>query len=268
MCLKIWCGGKSWKILRTKRGLRIQRMVVSLVHLKSLRPVSIDSVTARFHIPICHQDWNKTIYKTTPSMKHFTLLFSRLSKAFNYCKMIGSHARWWNDLAMSGDFISFHCVGNNTRGISKVRLLPSFSSLFHAKSIVLLTWRSNKCVWHPGETPTKTSLIVSIAITWPGWRGSCGSSSEYFAILWRSCVSPNSLTSVALVVCTLFLLQAPPFWLFAMLLHIIFARGFSLFGSLLQGWTVGSQSPRSGVKHWVTLNKVSSVIKTTNIEDI
>jgi len=30
--------------------------------------------------------------------------------------MIGSHARWWNDLALSGDFISFHRVGNNARG--------------------------------------------------------------------------------------------------------------------------------------------------------
>jgi len=48
----------------------------------------------------------------------FTLTFVRLDKAFNYCKIIGSHARWWNDLALSGDFIMFHGMGNNARGVS------------------------------------------------------------------------------------------------------------------------------------------------------
>ena len=82
------------------------------------RPVSMDSVAARFHIPTRHRDWNETIYEITPAMEHFTLLFPRLSKAFNCCKMIGSHARWWNDLALSGDFIPFHRVGNNARRVS------------------------------------------------------------------------------------------------------------------------------------------------------
>jgi len=83
-----------------------------------LRPVSMDSATARFHISTCHQDWSETIYKITPTMEHFTLLFPRLSKVFNYCKMIGSHVRWWNDLALGGDFILFHRVENKARGVS------------------------------------------------------------------------------------------------------------------------------------------------------
>jgi len=85
----------------------------------AVRPISMDNVTARFHIPTRHQDWNEIIYEITPTMKHFTLLFSRLNKAFNCCKMIGLHTRWWNDdLALSGDFIPFHRVGNNIRGVS------------------------------------------------------------------------------------------------------------------------------------------------------
>jgi len=38
-------------------------------------------------------------------------------------------------LALSGDFISFHRVRNN----AMVKLLPSLSSSFHAKSTILLT---------------------------------------------------------------------------------------------------------------------------------
>jgi len=48
----------------------------------------------------------------------FTLMFPTLGKAFNYCKIIGSHARWWNDLVLSGDFIQFHRMGNNASGVS------------------------------------------------------------------------------------------------------------------------------------------------------
>ena len=59
----------------------------------------------------------KRIMKQPPQCMSFTLTFPRLGKAFNYCKMIGSHARWWNDLALSGDFIPFHRVGNNARGV-------------------------------------------------------------------------------------------------------------------------------------------------------
>ena len=58
------------------------------------------------------------IMKQPPQCMSFTLTFSRLGKTFNYCKMIGSHARWWNDLAHRGDFIPFHRVGNNARGVS------------------------------------------------------------------------------------------------------------------------------------------------------
>ena len=60
----------------------------------------------------------KRIMKQPPQCMSFILTFPRLGKAFNYCKMIGSHARWWNDLALSGDFISFHRVGNNAHGVS------------------------------------------------------------------------------------------------------------------------------------------------------
>jgi len=60
----------------------------------------------------------KWIMKQFSQCMSFILTFSRLGKAFNYCKMIGSHARWWNDLALSGDFIPFHRVRNNARGVS------------------------------------------------------------------------------------------------------------------------------------------------------
>jgi len=46
------------------------------------------------------------------------------------------------------------------RSFTMVKLLPSLSSSFHAKSAVLLIWRSNKCAWHPGETPTETDLSL------------------------------------------------------------------------------------------------------------
>ena len=60
----------------------------------------------------------KRIMKQPPQCMSFTLTFPRLGKAFNYCKMIGLHARWWNDLVLSGDFILFHRVGNNASGVS------------------------------------------------------------------------------------------------------------------------------------------------------
>jgi len=129
----------------------------------------MDGVTARFHIPTRYQDWNETIYEITPAMKHFTLLFPRLSKAFNCCKMIGSHARWWNDVAFSGNFIPFHRVGNNAQSFTIVKLLPSLSSSFYAKSAVLLTCRFNKCTWHPGETSTDTGLRPAPTRQGGGW---------------------------------------------------------------------------------------------------
>ena len=106
------------KLLSLINPLLVHVLLKQLVFNCGLRSVSMDSATARFHIPTRHQDWNETIYEITPTMKHFTLLFPRLSKAFNCCKIIGSHARWWNDLALSGDFIPFHRVGNNARGVS------------------------------------------------------------------------------------------------------------------------------------------------------
>jgi len=60
----------------------------------------------------------KRTMKRPPQCMSFTLMFPRMGKAFNYCKMIGSHARWWNDLVLSGDFILFHRVGNNASGVS------------------------------------------------------------------------------------------------------------------------------------------------------
>jgi len=60
----------------------------------------------------------KRIIKQHSQCMSFTLTFLRLGKAFNYCKMIGSHVRWWNDLALSWDFIPFHRVENNVRGVS------------------------------------------------------------------------------------------------------------------------------------------------------
>jgi len=60
----------------------------------------------------------KRIMKQPPQCMSFTLTFPRLGNTFNYCKMIGSHARWWNDLSLSGDFIPFYRVGNNARGVS------------------------------------------------------------------------------------------------------------------------------------------------------
>jgi hypothetical protein len=59
----------------------------------------------------------KRTMKQPPQCMSFTLMFPRLGKAFNYCKMIRSQARWWNDLVFSGDFILFHRVGNNTTGL-------------------------------------------------------------------------------------------------------------------------------------------------------
>ena len=36
----------------------------------------------------------KRTMKQPPQCMSFTLMFSRLGNAFNYCKMIGSHVRW------------------------------------------------------------------------------------------------------------------------------------------------------------------------------
>jgi hypothetical protein len=80
---------------------------------KWLRPVSMGSVTARFHILARHQDWNETIRETTPAMEHFTLLFPRLSKVFNCRKMIGSYARWWNDLTLNRVSLGYQSLGNS-----------------------------------------------------------------------------------------------------------------------------------------------------------
>jgi len=104
----------------------------------------------------------KWTIKQLPRCISFTLTFPRLGKAFNYCKIIGSHARWWNDLVLSGDFIPFHRVGDNARGVSLWWNYFLLSSSFHAKSTVFLTWRSNKCAWHSGETPTETDLIQKL----------------------------------------------------------------------------------------------------------
>jgi len=60
----------------------------------------------------------KRTMKQPPQCMSFTLTFPRLGKAFNYCEMIGSRARWWNNLVLSGNFIQFHRVGNNARGVS------------------------------------------------------------------------------------------------------------------------------------------------------
>jgi len=104
-----------------------------------------------------HQ-WTSTM-KQPPQCMSFTLTFPRLGKAFNYCKMIGSHVRWWNNLVLSGDFISFHRVGNNARRVSPWWNYFILSPLrFMQKSVALLTWRSNKCAWHPGETPLGLTL--------------------------------------------------------------------------------------------------------------
>jgi len=120
-----------------------------------IRPVSMDSVTARFHIPTRHQDWNKTIYEITPVMKHFTWLFPKRSKAFHCCKMIRSHTRWW-----SGPQWGFHPVSprgkQRPRSFTMLKLHRSLTYSFHAKSIVLFTWRSNKCAWHSGESSSET----------------------------------------------------------------------------------------------------------------
>jgi len=57
-------------------------------------------------------------------------------------------------------FILFHRVGNNASRVSPWWNYLLLSPLrFMQKSAVLLTWRSNKCAWHPGETPTETDLI-------------------------------------------------------------------------------------------------------------
>ena len=63
-----------------------------------------------------------------------------------------------HNLALNGDFIPFHRVGNDAREFHYGKNYFFLSSSFHAKSAVLLTWRSNKCAWHPSETLTETGL--------------------------------------------------------------------------------------------------------------
>jgi hypothetical protein len=48
-----------------------------------------------------------------PAKEHFTLLFLRLSKVFNCRKMIGSYARWWNDLILNGVSLGYQSLGNS-----------------------------------------------------------------------------------------------------------------------------------------------------------
>jgi hypothetical protein len=130
------------------------------------RTVSMDSVAVRFRISTRHRNWNEIIYEITPAMEHFTLLFTKLSKTFNCCKMIGSHARCWNDLALSGDFISFHHVGNNARGVSPWWNYFLLSHLRFMKKVqfFLLTWRSNKYAWHSDETTAESGLISPVVV--------------------------------------------------------------------------------------------------------
>ena len=71
------------------------------------------------------------------------------------------------------------CGKQRPRGFTMVKLLPSLSSSFHAKSTVLLILRSNKCTWHPGETPAETGksnayiLTTSVSSCSP-WRNMHG----------------------------------------------------------------------------------------------
>jgi len=75
-------------------------------------------VSMRFQNKSADRASMKRIMKQPLQCMSFTFTFPRLGKAFNYCKMIGSHARWWNDLALSEDFIPFHRVVNNAREVS------------------------------------------------------------------------------------------------------------------------------------------------------
>jgi len=98
----------------------------------------------------------KQTMKQTQQCMSFTLMFPRLGKAFNYCKMIGWHGETiYSSMGISSCFtvwettpVEFH-HGETT----------SFSLLVvSCKKCSLLTWRSNKCAWHPSETPIETGL--------------------------------------------------------------------------------------------------------------
>ena len=102
----------------------------------------------------------KRIMKQPPQCMSFILTLPRLGKAFNYCKMIGSHARWWNNLALSGDFILFHRVGNNARGVSPWWNYFLLSPLCFMQK-VQFCWYDALINVHDilVKTPTETGLI-------------------------------------------------------------------------------------------------------------
>jgi len=158
----------------------------------------MDSVTARFHILTRHQDWNETIYEITPAMKHFTFLFPRLSKAFNCCKMIGSHARWWNDLALSGDSSRF-TAWETTRRVSPWWNYFLLSPLRFMQKLQFF-WHGSLRNVHDGETPTETGHHVRCAIWYPPtsvlmWKVSIdklNKSENYSNFYWFNQSSRNS----------------------------------------------------------------------------
>jgi len=136
--------------------------------IRGIRPVSVARFNALFPKPI--RASMKRIIKQPPQCMSFTLRFPGLGKAFNYCKMIGSHATWWNDLALSGDFIPFHRVENNARRVSPWWNYFLLSPLRFMQKV--------QFYWHDAiinvhdilvKTPTETGLRASLIIQSTCW---------------------------------------------------------------------------------------------------
>jgi len=106
------------------------------------------------------------------ALKRATETGLRLSKTFNYCKIIGSHARWWNDLVFNGNFIPFHRVENNARAVSpwwNYLFLSFFVSCkkysFTDMTLNMHTWHLVKSRWvtedHPRADRSSNASIYS-----------------------------------------------------------------------------------------------------------
>lgn len=123
----------------------------------------------------------KSFMKQSPQWRGFTLTFPRLSKAFNWYKLLGSFVpkirRGAGECggrtaeADARDPVNetnrpqrgFHSVTEDLEttltSFTRMKLFPSLSSPFHANNHFLFSLTPIKCAWHTSETPIVTGLI-------------------------------------------------------------------------------------------------------------
>lgn len=134
----------------------------------------------------------KSFMKQSPQWRGFTLTFPRLSKAFNWYKLLGSFVpkirRGAGECggrtaeADARDPVNetnrpqrgFHSVTEDLEttltSFTRMKLFPSLSSPFHANNHFLFSLTPIKCAWHTSETPIVTGLRrQELLMTWLIW---------------------------------------------------------------------------------------------------